>query len=62
MEPEDQRTLVLSAAVDVDGRKTLPCAKALELTQKNAISLPEIGAICDAEDVKITHCQLGCFR
>jgi hypothetical protein len=62
MEPDQKRKLVLDSAVDVDGRKKLTCEKALELSRKNDISLKEIGEICDAEEVKITNCQLGCFQ
>jgi hypothetical protein len=62
MEHEEKKKLVLESTVEVDGRMTLPCEKALRMSQENDISLKEIGEICDAENVKITSCQLGCFR
>ena len=62
MEPGEKKKLVLSSTVDVEGRMTLPCEKALRMSRENDISLKEIGEICDAEKVKITDCQLGCFR
>ena len=62
MGPEEKKKLVLSSTVEVEGRATLPCEKALRISRENDISLKEIGEICDAEKVKITNCQLGCFR
>jgi len=34
----------------------------MQLSRENDISLKEIGEICNAEEVKITSCQLGCFE
>lgn len=53
---------VKSAAVERDGRLTLPCAKAFELAREREVPLAKIAGICDAAHIKIVHCQLGCFR
>ena len=62
MEPDEKKQLVLDSAVDVAGRMKLTCEVALQLSRENDISLKEIGEICNAEGVKITSCQLGCFE
>jgi len=62
MDPDAKKKLVLESAVEVAGRMKLPCEKAMELSRENDISLKEIGEICNAEGIKITSCQLGCFE
>jgi hypothetical protein len=42
------------------GRK-LGCADARKLAEDLGISYAEVGAAADALDIKIVHCQLGCF-
>ena len=44
----------------VDGK--LPCAKAFKLSEEHDVSLKEIGETANRVKVKISHCQLGCFR
>ena len=48
--------------IKAEGKKKMPCAKAFQLSSENEISLKEIGEICNAENVKISSCQLGCFK
>lgn len=62
METKEKKKLVLDSAVDVDGKKKMPCAKAFQINRENGISLMEIGKICNEEKVKIVQCQLGCFK
>jgi len=59
---EHSEQLVLDAAVEKDGKKRLACAQAFKLSQKHAISLKEIGEICNDHSIKIVSCQLGCFK
>jgi hypothetical protein len=53
---------VVDAAVLRAGKKKLSCAKAKKLSQEHAISLKEIGNICNRHGIKIVACQLGCFK
>jgi hypothetical protein len=39
----------------------LSCEKAHELSAAHAISLREIGEVCNDLKIKIAACQLGCF-
>jgi hypothetical protein len=50
------------AAVERDGRLTLPCHAAFVVAEHCGLGLAEIGAICNEERIKIVHCQLGCFQ
>ncbi|NPV69475.1 MAG: hypothetical protein HPY55_02360 [Firmicutes bacterium] len=40
----------------------LPCREALELAKRLGVSPSEVGKAADALGVKITGCQLGCFK
>jgi hypothetical protein len=44
-----------------DGRKQLNCATAFELAKMFGVEVIEIGRICDQHNIRICHCQLGCF-
>ena len=53
---------VIAATSDVDGKKKLACAKAFQLAKALGVGVLEIGHICNANDIKICSCQLGCFK
>ncbi len=60
---EEARKLVLAASLPgEDGRRRLSCADAFALHAKHGIPLSTLGAICDNENIRLTHCQLGCFE
>ncbi len=42
-----------------DGR--LGCAAALALARRLEVDPKEIGKACNAQNIKIVRCQLGCF-
>ena len=44
----------------VDGK--LPCAKAFHISKEYDISIAKIGRTADEIGIKISACQLGCFR
>jgi len=58
---EDFTNRIKDAADEIDGQRKLPCKRAFQLAEELNISLKEIGDICNNEDIRITHCQLGCF-
>ena len=39
----------------------LTCEKAHELGKELGVTLQEIGAVCNEQQIKIKTCQLGCF-
>jgi len=46
-----------------DGEKAkLPCAAAFLIAKQYGVSLSVIGSICNEHKIKITRCQLGCFK
>ncbi len=59
--PEKQALLLerVSEAL-VDGR--LPCAVAHRLAEELGVSVPDVGWAADAGKIRITKCQLGCFK
>lgn len=58
---EDVKNRIKDAAAEKDGQGKLTCKRAFQLAEELNISLKDIGDICNAEDIKIIHCQLGCF-
>ena len=58
---EDVLNRIKDAAAEIDGRRKLPCKRAFQLAEELNLSLKDIGDFCNAEDIKIIHCQLGCF-
>lgn len=53
---------VVRAATDINGRKKLPCAEAFRLADRFSVAKPEIRQVCDAHNIRISNCQLGCFK
>jgi len=43
-----------------DGR--LPCAMCFKIAEEFGISNKKMGKILNGMEVKISHCQLGCFE
>jgi hypothetical protein len=61
MDPDGLMKLIDEAAVERDGNKKLPCARAFELAERHSVTLREIGESCNRSGIKIIACQLGCF-
>lgn len=53
---------VIKSATENNGRKKLSCAEAFRLADRFGAKVLEIGHICNANDIRITNCQLGCFK
>ncbi len=63
MDEDRKREMVLAAAEAGEDRKPrLSCAKAFTLCVEHGIPLQELGLICDRAGIKISACQLGCFK
>ena len=58
----DLTEAVIRAARDIKGHKRLACAKAFRLAEQFGVEKLEIGRICNARKIKISNCQLGCFK
>ena len=53
---------VIRAARDVKGQKRLACVEAFGLAKRFGVEKMEIGRVCNAHEIKISNCQLGCFE
>lgn len=60
--PEGRREILVERVREsaVEGR--LACAVAHKLADELGVSVPDIGWAADTEKIRITKCQLGCFR
>ena len=45
-----------------DDNKCLTCAKAFEIAKKFEVKAIEVGRICNQHKIRISSCQLGCFK
>ncbi len=46
-----------------DGEKVkLACAAAFTIADQFGVNPSEIGSICNDRNIRICHCQLGCFK
>jgi hypothetical protein len=63
MDTDKVLEFVLDASfVDDKGVRKLTCASAHKLADQHGIKLKVIGQACDDNKVRITACQLGCFK
>lgn len=53
---------VLALVCIEDGKKRIECAAALALARERDVAPEAITRICNRLSIKISHCQLGCFR
>lgn len=56
---KEQTLLALRAAL-VNGK--LPCAVAYKLSREVGVGLRQLGQLANEEGIRISQCQLGCFR
>ena len=53
---------VVEKAKELDGKKQLTCKEAFELAEEFGAEILEVGSICNQQNIRIRHCQLGCFK
>jgi len=44
-----------------EGRRVLSCPQAFQIAERFGVAVRRIGDYCNAEGIKMVHCQLGCF-
>ena len=59
---EELTEAVIKSAVMIDGKKKLACAKAFGLAENFGVEKLEIMRICNSNNIRISNCQLGCFK
>ncbi|MCK4537650.1 MAG: hypothetical protein KAV42_02505 [Candidatus Krumholzibacteria bacterium] len=62
MDREKLTELIRENALERDGKKVMPCPKAFMLSREYGVSLKQIGECCNEADIRISNCQLGCFK
>lgn len=61
-EEELVKLLLEAATLGDDGRRRLTCEQAFSMQAQHAIPLTRIAAACNTAKIRISECQLGCFR
>ena len=63
MDTDKVLRFVLDASFEDDrGVKNLACASAHKIADEHGVKLKDIGQVCDDNKVRLTGCQLGCFK
>ena len=62
MQDKDLKRFVLEAVFEEDGRKKLRCSDAFRLAAEHGVRPEAVGRVCNQEGVRISDCQLGCFK
>ena len=60
--PEDLLNAVVESCQDIDGKRSLTCAKAFQLAKDFEVAIFEIGNLCNENSIRICNCQIGCFK
>ncbi len=60
--PTEKQAMLLEGVQRALAEGTLPCAVAHRLAEQLGVSVPDVGWAADVAKVRITKCQLGCFR
>jgi len=55
-------TAVMDASYVEGGRRRLNCADAFKLAERLDVELHEISSVCNQSKIRISNCQLGCFK
>lgn len=59
---KELKDALIAAAGEIDGKKKLGCQMAFDLAEKFGVSKKTLGQACNDNNIKITSCQLGCFK
>ena len=62
MDNEKLIAAIEDAIFEKDGMRKLACAKALKISADLDVSSKLLTEYCNANDIKISDCQLGCFE
>ncbi len=62
MDDNELKKAVEAEAKNVDGKLKISCTSALALAEKLNMLPSKIGKMCDELGIKISACQLGCFK
>lgn len=60
--PEQIAEAIKSAARPVQGKLKLNCAAAFEIAARFEVTPATVGRICNQQNIRISNCQLGCFK
>ncbi|MBN2207800.1 MAG: hypothetical protein JW759_00665 [Candidatus Coatesbacteria bacterium] len=53
---------IMSASHEQDGRIRLNCADAFKIAEQQGVELTDISRVCNQNKIRISKCQLGCFK
>ncbi len=61
MDTEKIKLSIETKVIMRQDKRYIPCHSAFEIATEHQLATSEVGRICDEMNIKIAHCQLGCF-
>ena len=62
MNEEKALELIKARTYEDGGKIKLSCLDAHKIAEKENIKLAFIGKLCNRENIRISNCELGCFK
>jgi len=59
---QEKKSQLTSKLKKIAVKGKIPCGAALKLAADNHISPSDVGELADEIKIKISNCQLGCFK
>jgi len=53
---------ITAASYEEGDRQKLNCADAFKIAEQFGVELMEISRVCNQKKIRISKCQLGCFK
>lgn len=61
-EADRLRAAVLAASYEQGDRRRLNCADAFKIAEQLGVPLTDVSRVCNQDKIRISKCQLGCFK
>ncbi|MCD6328700.1 hypothetical protein J7M28_14275 [bacterium] len=63
MEDNDRLLMaIMEASYEQDDRRKLNCLDAFKIAEQIDVKLTDVSRICNQNKIRISKCQLGCFK
>jgi len=53
---------IMAASYEENGRRKLDCPDAFKIAEELGVKLADVSRVCNQNKIRISKCQLGCFK